>query len=132
MKKKSARASRNRAYHERKSSLPANCASQCSVLLWLLQLALSLFFFISWNTYHDRAAECLEQTLKALDTPYLDLYLVHWPVRLVANETSQLFPLNPDGSRATDRNWDQAETWRQMEALLESGTLRRCVRHDWS
>ncbi|GHJ88069.1 hypothetical protein NliqN6_4471 [Naganishia liquefaciens] len=85
-----------------------------------------------WNTYHDRASECLEQTLKALDTPYLDLYLIHWPVRLVANETSQLFPLNPDGSRATDRNWDQAETWRQMEALLESGKVKAIGVSNWS
>jgi glycerol 2-dehydrogenase (NADP+) len=78
---------------------------------------------LSWNTYHDRVAECLDETLKSLGTDYLDLYLVHWPVRLVANETSPLFPLNPDGSRATDRSWNQQETWRQMEALLETGAL---------
>lgn len=33
-----------------------------------------------WCTYHDRVAECLEQTLKDLGTDYVDLYLVHWPV----------------------------------------------------
>lgn len=83
----------------------------------------------SWNTYHDRVAECLDQTLKSLGTDYLDLYLVHWPVRLVANDTSPLFPLNPDGSRATDRSWNQQETWRQMEEVLASGEfLRRLVK----
>jgi glycerol 2-dehydrogenase (NADP+) len=43
---------------------------------------------------------------------------VHWPVRTVENGTSKLFPTKPDGSRNIDRAWDQAETWRPMEALL--------------
>ncbi len=54
-----------------------------------------------WNTHHPDVASGLEQTLKALGTDYLDLYvsamrlafvcfhrscrdqLIHWPVRLV-------------------------------------------------
>jgi len=43
--------------------------------------------------------------------------------RLVPNETSELLPTNPDGSRSVDREWDQAETWRQMEEVYKSGIL---------
>ncbi|KAJ9111497.1 hypothetical protein QFC22_006524 [Naganishia vaughanmartiniae] len=85
-----------------------------------------------WNTYHDRVAECLDKTLESLGTDYLDLYLVHWPVRMVANETSPLFPTNPDGSRSVDRSWNQQETWRQMEALLETGKVKAIGVSNWS
>jgi glycerol 2-dehydrogenase (NADP+) len=77
-----------------------------------------------WCTYHDRVEEGLDITLKDLGTDYLDLYLVHWPVRTVENGTSKLFPTKPDGSRNIDRAWDQAETWRQMEALLAKGKVK--------
>ncbi|WOO78232.1 Glycerol 2-dehydrogenase (NADP(+)) [Vanrija pseudolonga] len=87
-----------------------------------------------WNTHHANAAEGLQKTLDALGTDYLDLYasLVHWPVRLVANETSELLPVNPDGSRSVDRSWDQAETWRQMEDLLRTGKVKAIGVANWS
>ncbi|BEJ14073.1 hypothetical protein CspHIS471_0312470 [Cutaneotrichosporon sp. HIS471] len=77
-----------------------------------------------WCTYHDRVEECLDITLKDLGTDYLDLYLIHWPVRTVENGTNKLFPTKPDGSRNIDRKWDQAETWRQMEAVLAKGKVK--------
>ncbi|KAL1962695.1 hypothetical protein VTN77DRAFT_9239 [Rasamsonia byssochlamydoides] len=77
-----------------------------------------------WNTYQDNVAASLAQTLKDLQTDYLDLYLVHWPVRLVPNETSALFPTNPDGTRAVDRSWNQQDTWRQMEELYKAGKVK--------
>ncbi|KAJ5833298.1 hypothetical protein N7474_001609 [Penicillium riverlandense] len=77
-----------------------------------------------WNTHQSNVAEGLAQTLKDLQTDYLDLYLIHWPVRLVANETSQLFPTNPDGTRSVDRSWDQHETWKQMEQVYRSGKVK--------
>ncbi|KAH8089810.1 putative glycerol dehydrogenase [Filobasidium floriforme] len=85
-----------------------------------------------WNTYHDRASESLEQSLKSLGTDYLDLYLIHWPVRLVPNETSNLLPTNPDGSRSVDREWNQQETWKQMEALHASGKVKAIGVSNWS
>lgn len=69
-------------------------------------------------------AENLEITLRDLGTDYLDLYLVHWPIRLVENGTSHVIPLKPDGSRNIDEEWDQANTWAQMEKLVESGKVR--------
>ncbi|KAL2835335.1 NADP-dependent oxidoreductase domain-containing protein [Aspergillus pseudoustus] len=77
-----------------------------------------------WNTHQDNVAEGLAQTLKDLQTDYLDLYLIHWPVRLVPNETSQLLPTNPDGTRAVDRAWNQQDTWKQMEQAYRSGKVR--------
>lgn len=76
-----------------------------------------------WCTYHDRVEECLDMTLKSLRLSYLDLYLVHWPARTVENGTSKLFPTTPEGARNVDWDWDQAETWRQMEALLATGKV---------
>ncbi|KAI1086673.1 protein GCY [Rostrohypoxylon terebratum] len=85
-----------------------------------------------WNTQQDNVKVGLEKTLKDLDVDYLDLYLVHWPVRLVPNETSELFPLNPDGTRAVDRSWDQSETWRQMEEIYKSGKVKAIGVANWS
>jgi glycerol 2-dehydrogenase (NADP+) len=39
-----------------------------------------------WCTFHTRAEEGLQKSLDMLKTPYVDLYLVHWPV-----------PMNPHG-----------------------------------
>lgn len=63
----------------------------------------------------------IDQTLADLGVDSVDLFLVHWPVRLVPNEGSELFPMNPDGSRAVDKDWDQAKTWAAMEEVLAQG-----------
>lgn len=63
-------------------------------------------------------------TLKALDVDYLDLYLVHWPARTIANGTNKLFPVNESGARNMDWSWNQADTWKGMEAMLASGKVR--------
>ncbi|MCJ1304830.1 hypothetical protein MMC08_007643 [Hypocenomyce scalaris] len=85
-----------------------------------------------WNAHQPNVAEGLEQTLKDLQTDYLDLYLIHWPVRLVPNETSPLLPTNPDGTRAVDRSWDQQNTWRQMEELYKAGKVKAIGVSNWS
>ena len=43
---------------------------------------------------------------------------------MVQNETSELLPVNPDGTRAIDKEWKQADTWRQMEELYASGKVK--------
>ncbi|KAF2829604.1 protein GCY [Ophiobolus disseminans] len=85
-----------------------------------------------WNTHQDDAKAGLQRTLDDLGTDYLDLYLIHWPVRLVANETSDLLPTNPDGSRSVDRSWDQSKTWKQMEELYKSGKVKAVGVANWS
>lgn len=76
-----------------------------------------------WGTYHDRVEECLDQTLADLGTDYLDLYLVHWPIRLIPN--GDIFiPHRPDGTRDVDTNWKISETWKGMEAMVKKGKVR--------
>ncbi|KAJ4263380.1 hypothetical protein NW762_006199 [Fusarium torreyae] len=78
-----------------------------------------------WNTHHPNVAEGLQKTLDALN-------LIHWPVRLVPNESSELLPVNPDGTRSVDRSWDQSETWRQMEEVYKSGKVKAIGVANWS
>jgi aryl-alcohol dehydrogenase-like predicted oxidoreductase len=77
-----------------------------------------------WCTFHDNVAACLDKTLTSLGTDYLDLYLIHWPVRTVPNGSNALFPVKEDGSRNIDWEWQQKDTWAQMEKLLEQGRVK--------
>ena len=78
----------------------------------------------STSTFHDRVEQDLDNTLKELNTDYLDLYLIHWPVRLVPDDKGSAIPLRADGSRATDWDWDQAKTWKQMEEMVAKGKAK--------
>ncbi|EIM89270.1 Aldo/keto reductase [Stereum hirsutum FP-91666 SS1] len=77
-----------------------------------------------WGTWHSRVEEALDQTLTALGTDYLDLYLMHWPIPLNPNGNDGFIPKRPDGSRDIDANWDIKDTWKQMEALVKKGKIR--------
>lgn len=59
-----------------------------------------------------------------LCSPKLFANLFSHASRLIANETSQLFPTNSDGTRSVDGSWDQRETWRQMEEVYRSGKAK--------
>lgn len=58
-----------------------------------------------------------------LGVDYVDLYLVHWPVHLKTkpDEPNNNFPLNEDGSRAVEKEFDQGKTWAQMEKIYKDG-----------
>ncbi|KAF8551590.1 Aldo/keto reductase [Imleria badia] len=77
-----------------------------------------------WCTYHTRVEECLDQTLANLDTDYLDLYLIHWPVALNPNGNHPVFPTRPNGNRDVDESRDLKDTWKDMEALVKKGKVR--------
>ncbi|CAI6088298.1 unnamed protein product [Clonostachys chloroleuca] len=85
-----------------------------------------------WNTHQPNVKEGLQKSLDALGVDYLDLYLIHWPVRLVPNGSHPLLPVNPDGTRSVDRSWDQSETWRQMEEVYKSGKVKAIGLANWS
>ena len=57
------------------------------------------------NSFHDYddALKAFDETLKALDIDYLDLFLVHWPLPDVGN---------------------YVDTWRAMEKIYESGDVK--------
>ncbi|CAG9955902.1 unnamed protein product [Clonostachys rosea f. rosea IK726] len=96
-----------------------------------------------WNAFHSNVAESLRRSLENLGVDYLDLYvgvsaifsstwLTDWPVRLILNESSELLPINPDGTRAVDHDWDVRRTWAQMEDILDSGKVKAIGVCNWS
>jgi diketogulonate reductase-like aldo/keto reductase len=56
-----------------------------------------------WNSDHgfQKALDACEESLERLGLPYVDLYLIHWPVQGLRNET-----------------------WKAMQTLLEKGKCR--------
>ena len=71
-----------------------------------------------WNTAHQPhlVRPALEQTLKDLQTPYLDLYLMHWPVAFLPNQ--------PSGRTIIDQDTTVQATWKAMEELVAANLTR--------
>ncbi|KAN0062250.1 hypothetical protein ACQY0O_005431 [Thecaphora frezii] len=72
-----------------------------------------------WGTYQRRPEEGLDDSLKKLGLDYVDLLLVHWPVPLIIRGDEKI-PLNSDGTRAIDKEWNLEKTWELMEKLPKS------------
>jgi len=62
-----------------------------------------------------RVREAFEDSLKALDIEYIDMYLMHWPVTHT-----------PDGSRARpfEEHPNFVDVWAEIEKLLDTGKVR--------
>lgn len=76
-----------------------------------------------WNTFHrpDLVLPALKTTLKNLDTPYVDLYLIHWP--FAYKEDGDLFP-NDDGGKIQFSSVDFVDTWREFEKAVDAGLVK--------
>lgn len=76
-----------------------------------------------WNTDHhpDHVRSALLKTLNNLNTPYLDLYLIHFPVALKHSDC--LFPLDSDGKLIFE-DVDYVDTWFEMERAMDDGLVR--------
>ncbi|GBG93061.1 hypothetical protein CBR_g58496 [Chara braunii] len=60
---------------------------------------------------------CLRTSLRDLNLDYLDLYLIHWPLRAKRDES-----LGIDGQELVE--FDMAATWRAMEDLVRKGLVK--------
>ncbi|KAF9265169.1 hypothetical protein L218DRAFT_997679 [Marasmius fiardii PR-910] len=69
-----------------------------------------------WNLYHapEDVERALDYSLRRLDTHYLDLYLIHWPVAT-----------NKDGTYY-DKNLTENPypTWKKLEEMVDKGKVR--------
>ncbi|KAI6696181.1 hypothetical protein NL676_016300 [Syzygium grande] len=72
-----------------------------------------------WGSDHHDPVSALKQTLRNLGMEYVDMYLVHWPVKLKpgANDT---VPKEEE----FEPELDMEATWRGMERCFDSGLCR--------
>ncbi|CAK7211684.1 hypothetical protein SCUCBS95973_001198 [Sporothrix curviconia] len=74
------------------------------------------------NTFHpDDVAASLDNSLRTLDTPYVDLLLMHYPV--VFQRGAEPFPRDANG-RMILGTTTFVDTWRAMSSLLQTGKVR--------
>lgn len=76
-----------------------------------------------WNTFHqpELVRDALKTTLKNLNTPYVDLYLIHWPMAFKAG--SELFPTNETGELQF-ADVDFVDTWKELEKAVDDGLAK--------
>ncbi|CAO1629645.1 unnamed protein product [Sympodiomycopsis kandeliae] len=89
----------------------------------------SKLFEFHHNPEHVRLA--VKDTLNKLGLEYLDLYLMHWPLALVPEDTAEgklpQGPKNaPDGKPLVDTELSEnvLPTWREMEKLVDEGLVK--------
>lgn len=74
------------------------------------------------NNHHPEDVEkACDESLKKLETDYIDLYLVHWPNAFERGD--EKFPKHADGKPKV-ANIDFLDTWKAMEKLNKSGKAK--------
>jgi len=77
-----------------------------------------------WLTFfrRDRVQLCVKKILSKLNTPYLDLCLVHWPQSFGESDT-ELVPLGADGN-VVPGTVDYLEAWQGLEDCVNAGLVK--------
>lgn len=70
----------------------------------------------------DRAQLCVKKILSKLNTPYLDLCLVHWPMSFGDSDTD-LLPVGADG-KVIAGTIDYLEAWQGLEDCVNAGLIK--------
>ncbi|KIA75927.1 aldehyde reductase I (ARI) [Aspergillus ustus] len=85
------------------------------------------FFLTSklWNTDHDpeNVEAAVDRSLTDLQTDYLDLYLIHWPVAF-RHTTTTIQPVDENTGLIDIIDVPIKDTWAAMEALVAKGKVR--------
>ncbi|XP_051143687.1 NADPH-dependent aldo-keto reductase, chloroplastic [Andrographis paniculata] len=71
-----------------------------------------------WGSHHHDPVSALKRTLMNLGMEYVDMYLVHWPVRM------KPWVSTPYAKEDEFENLDMETTWAGMERCLEMGLCR--------
>lgn len=76
-----------------------------------------------WNTFHrpDLVLPALKKTLENLKTPYLDLYLIHWP--FAYKEGGDNFPKD-ENDKIAFSDVDFVDTWKALEETVDLGLTK--------
>lgn len=76
-----------------------------------------------WNTFHraDLVLPALKMTLENLKTPYLDLYLIHWP--FAYKEGGDNFPKD-ENDKILFSDADFVDTWKALEEAVDLGLTK--------
>ncbi|KAG6361855.1 hypothetical protein INS49_010084 [Diaporthe citri] len=79
-----------------------------------------------WNTHHkgEDVERAVDTSLADLQTDYLDLYLIHWPVTFRRINDTERFPIDEQTFGVDVIDVPTIETWRAMEALVKKGKIR--------
>ncbi|TPX08707.1 uncharacterized protein E0L32_009896 [Thyridium curvatum] len=77
-----------------------------------------------WNNAHhpDDVEPALDESLKALGTDYVDLYLMHFPCAF--KRGPELLPFDENGKLIPEPSIHFVDTWRAMEMLVKAGKAR--------
>nr|XP_009861665.1 aldose reductase-like [Ciona intestinalis] len=78
-----------------------------------------------WNVFHhpSKVRGSLQESLNNLQTSYLDLYLIHWPMAYVLQPDGNLFPKDSNGKFIYD-DTDYVDTWKELEKAKEEGIVK--------
>ena len=77
-----------------------------------------------WLTFfrRDRVQICIKKILSKLNTPYLDLCLMHWPMSF-GDDDVNVVPTGPDGQIIPGKV-DYLEAWQGLEDAVGAGLVK--------